>query len=152
MRGNSEFLTLRDAMDRLLQDSFVRMQPGNGNGNGSSEGRAFVPAADAWESQDEVVVELALPGVNPDEVDITFEQDTLTVTGQLGLTTKPEGQHWILRERPRGTFQRRFSLQVPVDVERVEATYNNGILTLHLPKSEAVKPRKITVKSGQQNQ
>jgi HSP20 family protein len=122
----------------------------------------MVPVANAWESRDEVVLELALPGVNPDNVDITFEQETLTISGrfeqpeygngQSGNAQNGNGQSgrtWVLRELPRGQFLRRFNLQVPVDVERVEATYNNGILTLHLPKSEAVKPRKIQVRTAQ---
>jgi HSP20 family protein len=157
---SSEFLTLREAMDRLLQDSFVRNQ---GNPT-AQDGRFFVPPANAWESQDEVVLELALPGVNPDNVDITFEQDTLTISGHFQQPQRSNGQNgqnghngqngqsgrnWILFELPRGQFHRRFNLQVPLDADRVEATYNNGILTLHLPKSEAVKPRKIQVRTAQ---
>jgi len=157
---SNEFLTLREAMDRLLQDSFVR-SPGN---QGTQQARFFVPPANAWESQDEVVLELALPGVNPDNVDITYEQDTLTISGYFQQPERSNGQNgqnghnghngqsgrnWILFELPRGQFHRRFNLQVPLDADRVEATYNNGILTLHLPKSEAVKPRKIQVRTTQ---
>jgi len=157
MIGN-EFLTLREAMDRLLQDSFVRSY----DGRTPQQSQVMVPVANAWESRDEVVLELALPGVNPDNVDITFEQETLTISGRFEQPEPSNGQNgngqngngqsgrnWVLRELPRGQFHRRFNLQVPVDVERVEATYTNGILTLHLPKSEAVKPRKIQVRTAQ---
>ncbi len=77
----------------------------------------------------------------------TFEQDTLSIQGSYGPQQTEERQ-WILRERPRGTFRRRFTLQVPVDVENVDATYRNGLLILTLPKSPQSKPRKIEVKAA----
>lgn len=138
----NEFLTLRNVMDRVFQDSYDRTMR---NGNGAKDD-ALVPRADAWEDDEQVGIEMALPGVTPEQVDITFEQDTITIQGTL--QAEAEGKNWILRERPRGTFRRRFTLQVPIDPERVEASYRDGVLYLTLPKSEAVKPRKITVKSA----
>jgi len=137
-----EMMTLRDAMDRLFQESFVRMP----RTNGGTVGQYLTPPADAWESEDEVVIELALPGADPNKVDVTFEQDSVVITGEI--EPLPEGKNWILRERAHGPFQRRFNLNVPVNADKAEASFHNGILTLHLPKSEAVKPRKITVKSA----
>lgn len=148
MNSANELLSLRSAMDQLFQDSVNRMlQPeGNGSRNGQSyEGSYLVPRADAWENDEQVVIELALPGVEPQNVDITFEQDVLTIQGQF--SSREEGRNWILRERPRGSFRRRFNLQVPVEVDNVEARYQNGLLLLTLPKSEASKPRKIEVKA-----
>lgn len=148
MNSTQDLWTLRQAMDQLFQDNFNRMsQPGYANGGANDNTTAaLTPRADAWESSDELMIELSLPGVNPDDVDIVFEQDTLTIQGNF--QNSEEGRNWVLRERPRGTFRRRFTLQVPVDVEKVEANYQNGILSLRLPKSEVVKPRKISVKSG----
>ncbi|HYN87842.1 MAG TPA: Hsp20/alpha crystallin family protein [Ardenticatenaceae bacterium] len=142
-----EMVSLRDAMDRLFQDSFVRMpKAGNGDGNGHSSAHYLIPPADAWETEDELTIELAVPGVDPQRVDVTFEQDALLISGQIEAPA--ENPNWILRERARGAFQRRFNLSVPVDVEKVEARVHNGILTVRLPKSEAIKPRKIAVKSA----
>jgi HSP20 family protein len=140
-RGRGSEVTLRDAIDQLFQDSVIRMPRGNGGE------QSLTPPADAWETQDEIVIELALPGVNPEKVDITFTADSVVINGELPKPTG-EGKNWLLRERPWGPFQRRFSLGVPVNVDKVEATTHDGILTLRLPKSEAVKPRKITVKSA----
>ncbi|MDQ4076920.1 MAG: Hsp20/alpha crystallin family protein [Chloroflexota bacterium] len=141
MMNANEFLTLRNAMDRLFQDSFNRWQQ---TGNGDE--RVLVPRADAWESEDEVTVEMALPGVSPENVDITVEQDTLTIQGTF--PPLDQNKHWILRERPHGTFQRRFNLHVPVDVNNVSANYRNGLLILTLPKSEESKPRRIEVRQA----
>ncbi|MDQ4076667.1 MAG: Hsp20/alpha crystallin family protein [Chloroflexota bacterium] len=138
----NEFLTLRNAMDRLFQDSFERRQRG---GRGYEE-PYLVPRADAWESQDEVTIEMAVPGVNPEDVNITVEQDTLTVQGRF--PERAQDKNWILQERPIGQFQRRFTLNVPVNVNKVEANYRNGLLILTLPKSEESKPRKIQVQAG----
>ncbi|HBY95085.1 MAG TPA: heat-shock protein Hsp20 [Chloroflexi bacterium] len=136
-----EMMTLRDAMDRLFQESFVRMP----RANGGTAGQYLIPPADVWESEDEVVIELALPGADPQKVDVTFEQDSVVVAGEI--EPLQEGKNWVLRERAHGPFQRRFNLNVPVNADKAGASFHNGILTLHLPKSEAVKPRKIAVKT-----
>lgn len=138
-----ELFTLRNAMDKLFEDSYNRVQaptPRRFNEN------YLTPAADAWENDEQVTIEMALPGVNPEDVDITFEQDTLTIQGTF--PARDDSKNWILREIRRGTFQRRFTLQVPIDVDHVAANYRNGLLVLTLPKSEGVKPRKITVNAA----
>jgi len=135
-----DFVSLREAMDRLVEDSFIpAFKGGDVRANGS-----YRPAADAWESADAVVVELALPGADPNSVEVTYEQDSLTVSGTL--PERDADQTWVLRERPRGGFQRRFALNTPIEVEKAEATFKDGVLTLRLPKSEATKPRKINVR------
>lgn len=138
-----ELFTLRNAMDKLFEDSYQRVQaPVNQRFNENY----LTPSADAWENEQQVTIEMALPGVNPEDVEITFEQDTLTIGGTF--PARDDSKNWILREIRRGTFQRRFTLQVPIDVDNVEATYRNGLLVLTLPKSKAVKPRKITVNAA----
>src|SRR5690606_8451031 len=99
-----EMVTLRDAMDRLFQESFFRTPWLNG----APSGRHLVPPADAWESDDEVVIEIALPGVDPQKVDVTYEQDNVTIRGEIEPAA--EEKHWVMRERARGPFERRFSL------------------------------------------
>ena len=136
-------LTLHRTMDRLFEDSINRI---NKEIDDNMQDNYIIPRADAWENDDEVVIELSLPGVKSDDVDITFEKDTLTVDGKIG--SYDEQKNWILRERRRGSFHRSFSLRVPIDVDQVEATYRDGLLVLRLPKSEAVKPRKIAVNAS----
>lgn len=140
----NDLLTLRRAMDRLFEDA-VEMSRGT-NGNGHREGNHLLPRADAWESADELVVQLALPGVEPESVDVTYEQDTLSVNGSFPTAQKSHQR--LLSELPRGEFRRRFTLQLPIDADGIEAHYSNGLLTLRLPKSERVKPRKIEVRSS----
>jgi len=136
-----DFVSLREAMDRLFEESVTPTLRGNGEGQ---PGAFHRPAADAWESGDAVVIELALPGIDPAEVDVTFEQDSVVISGTL--PSRAEEQTWVLRERARGPFQRRFTLNTPIDVDKAEASYKDGVLTLNLPKSEATKPRKIDVR------
>ena len=136
-------LTLHRTMDRLFEDSINRIHKEIDH---NMQDNYIIPRADAWENDDEVVIELSLPGVKSDDVDITFEKDTLTVDGKIG--SYDEQKNWILRERRRGSFHRSFSLRVPIDVDQVEATYRDGLLVLRLPKSEAIKPRKIAVNAS----
>jgi HSP20 family protein len=132
-------------MDKLFEDSYQRVQaPVHRRFNENY----LTPRADAWENEEQVTIEMALPSVNPEDVEITFEQDTLTIQGTF--PARDDSKNWILREIRRGTFQRRFTLQVPIDVDKVAANYRNGLLVLTLPKSEAVKPRKIMVNAARE--
>jgi len=131
-------MTLRDAMNRLFQDSFVAAAAGDMAGE-----RMLYPYADVSESEDEVTIEMAVPGANTDLIDVTYEQDSVVVRGEI--PARDEERTWILRERPRGRFERRFTLNVPINGEKADASYRNGILVLTLPKRDEVKPRKIEV-------
>jgi HSP20 family protein len=135
------FAPLRGTMDRMLLDAF----PGFPQRAGLEPG-ALRPAADAYETEDEVVIELALPGIDPAAVEVTFEADSLTVTGDL--PARDADRQWVLAERPQGRFHRRFTLNTPVDPDGVTASYAGGVLSLTLKKSEAEKPRKIQVNVG----
>jgi HSP20 family protein len=142
-----DFVSLRDAMDRLVEDSYVRT-PQEPVGRPAGMCR---PRVDAWEENDVLVVAIALPGVNPDDVDVTYEKDQLVVSGEF--VTSPELEEeserdWLIRERPFGPFQRKFAVNVPLDIDSVTASYSDGILTLRLPKSEETKPRRIAVSTG----
>lgn len=133
-----DVLSLRQAMDRLVEDSVVRWPAG-----ATRAGGTLVPSVDAWEEGDTVVVELAMPGVAPDAFDVTIERDTLVVSGEV--PARADDKTYLIKERARGRFERRFDLSVPLDVDKIEATYADGILRLVLPKAESVKPRKIEV-------
>ena len=134
-----DVLSLRQAMDRLVADSVVRW-PAGGPARASGP---LAPAVDAWEEGDTVIVELAMPGVAPDAFDVTIERDMLVVSGEA--PAQAADRTWLIKERPNGRFERRFDLSVPLDVERITASYVDGILRLELPKAESVKARKIEV-------
>jgi HSP20 family protein len=134
-----EAISLRDAMNALLQESFVR--PG---GLPPQNGHAALPL-DVCETEDAFVVKASLPGVRPDDVQITVLGDTLTIRGESKAEDDKKGERWHLRERRSGAFQRSLSLAVPVDADAAQVHYENGVLTLTLPKSESARPRQIKV-------
>jgi HSP20 family protein len=139
-----EAVSLRDAMNTLLQESFVR--PGGVPAQG---GYATLPL-DVSETEGEFVVKAALPGVKPDDVQITVHGDTLTIRGEIKAEEDKKGEHWHLRERRFGAFQRSVSLSTPVDSDKAQAHFENGVLTLTLPKSESARPRQIKIGGGTQ--
>jgi len=134
-----EAVSLRDAMNTLLQESFVR--PG---GFSAPNAHATLPL-DVSETEEAFVVKASLPGIKPEDVQITVQGDTLTIRGESNAEEEKKGEHWHLRERRFGTFQRSVSLATPVNSDRAEARYEHGVLTLTLPKSEAAKPRQIKI-------
>jgi len=141
-----EAISLRDAMNSLLQESFVR--PG---GMGAQNGYSALPL-DVCENENEFVVKAALPGVKPEDVQITVHGDTLTIRGESKAEEEKKGEQWHLRERRFGAFQRSVSLATPVNSEKAQAHYEHGVLTLRLPKSEAAKPRQIKIGGNAQGQ
>ncbi len=139
-----EMVSLRDAMNSLLQDSFVR--PGGGMMPGGGGGVAL--PLDIAETENEFVVHASLPGVKPEEVQITVHGDTLTIRGETKEHQEKKGQNWHIRERRFGAFQRSVSLNAPIDSEKAKAEFEHGVLTLTLPKAEAAKPKQIKVGGG----
>jgi len=134
-----EMVSLRDAMNTLLQDSFVR--PGAAPGAG---GLAALPL-DVHETDAEFVIKASLPGVKPEEVQITVHGDTVTIRGETKAEEEKKGQTWHLRERRQGSFQRSVSLATPIDSDKALAWFEHGVLTLTLPKSEKARPKQIKV-------
>jgi HSP20 family protein len=102
---------------------------------------------DAYRQDDQVVVNLDLPGIDPSSVDVTVEKGTLTVKAERHWENA-EGSRALLSERPQGTFTRRLRLSDAFDGERTEAHYDNGVLTLTIPVAEQAKPRRVEITSG----
>lgn len=116
--------------------------------NGSGAGQYWVPAMDAWETENSFVVQLDLPGVTAEQVDLTFDRNTLSVRGTRSATIQaPEtGEIRVFfAERAPGSFSRTLRFPQYVESSRIEATFNNGVLTITVPKAEAAKPRKIEI-------
>jgi HSP20 family protein len=134
-----ELVSLRQAMDRLFEDSFIR--PSSVSDGGSQYGFPL----DVINAKDALVVEAALPGIDPDDVEITVENGTLSIRGESNseLTTG-EGEN-LVREIRRGSVSRMISLPNGLEPDKATATFEHGMLTLRIPKAEAVKPRQIRI-------
>ena len=118
--------------------------------NSSLGSRMWVPPLDVAERRDAYVVHLEIPGVEPDQVDLSFEQNVLTIRGAkpASFDTQAEGEHRVFAaERVSGSFERSVRLPEFVDAEHIEAAYAHGVLTVTVPKAQAAQPRKITVKT-----
>ena len=137
---NRDAMSLRAAMDRLFEDSFVHPWPTQDNGSQA----ASLPI-DAYSTDNEIVVMTAVPGVKSEDVEITVEGETLTIKGEIPEAV--ENVNYIFAERFHGPFARTLQLNVPVDVEHIEATFEDGVLTLVLPKAEEVRPKVIKVQT-----
>ncbi len=139
---------VRDAVDRLFNETFspsvFQTVWSSNSGNGA---RAQAPL-DVYATNDEVVILAAIPGVSPDQIEITVEKNTVTLSGEIQNVAKSEEAQdasWYLHELPRGSFRRSLTLPIEVDSARAEATFENGMLRLSLPKAETAKPRQIRV-------
>ena len=134
-------LPLRDAMNRLFEESFI--WPGRLE---VFTGRNF--PVDVYESKDKsgYVVEAPLPGAKPEEISISAVGDTLTISYATKGEEKVEKPKYVRRERYEGEMIRTITLPTQIQPEKVEATFESGVLTLHIPKSETAKPKQIEVK------
>ncbi|HET6792233.1 MAG TPA: Hsp20/alpha crystallin family protein [Actinomycetota bacterium] len=115
-------------------------------------GRAFsrdtwVPALDVRESEDRFDVTVDLPGLEPGDVNVTFEDGMLSISGKREFSAEDRGETWHRIERSFGTFARSMRLPQTADTERIEATFDKGVLTVSVPKTEQAKPRTIEVRS-----
>jgi HSP20 family protein len=135
-----EMMTLREAMDRLFDDAFTR--PINLRDGGLS-----APAVDMYQTDEEVVVKAALPGFKADEVQINVTGDLLTIRGERKAEEEKQEKSWHIREHRWGSFERSITLPTDVVSDRADAAFENGVLTIKLPKAEEVKPKTITVKA-----
>ena len=133
-----DVVSLRDAIDRLFEDSFIPATGFTGGG--------LAPVTDVFEKGDEYHVCVELPGLKPDDVDVTATSDTVTIKGEMVEHEHPE-QGNLRKERRYGRFERTITFPTEIDPNKVEASFENGLLNLTLPKSEEVKPRPVKVKA-----
>lgn len=149
-----ELVSLRDAMDKLMSDAF-----------GGTFRSVFPPAQngqtrmplplDIYATNEEVVIIAAVPGINPSNIEVTVDKETITLTGStpdVAQSTEGTEATWYLHELPRGTFSRSITLPVEIDAGNADATFEHGVLRLRLPKAEAAKPRKIEIRSVKANE
>jgi HSP20 family protein len=138
-----EMAAMQGALDRMFDQSWRTALPTFNGGN--------MLAFDAFETDAAYTVTVALPGVNADQINVRLHDGTLTVSADVPQPAVPENAHLLLQERPFGQFSRSIALPQPVNADQVEAAYEDGILTLTLPKSPEAQPKMISIKSGNGN-
>jgi HSP20 family protein len=138
----SDMVSLRDAMDRLFEESVVRPRAG-----WLAPLAAESLAVDMYETDEEVVVKTATPGVKPEDIDVSITGDVLTIRGETKAEEKVEKANYIRQERRYGAFSRSLTLLSTVVADKATAEFEGGVLTLTLPKAEEVKPKTIKIKA-----
>jgi HSP20 family protein len=137
----AEVTTVRDQINRLFDEIATPRAESREAGP-----RVWAPLVDIQETENEVSVVMDVPGVSQSTIDVQLTGETLVVRGERKFE-RQEGRNFAHVERPYGTFQRSFTIGVPVQSDQVTATYRDGVLTITLPKAEAVKPRKVQIQT-----
>lgn len=136
-----EMRRIHDMLDRVMDDSW----------GGSTQWYEGMAPIDVYQTDDEIVVEAVMPGVSPDDIDISVTGDTLTLRGNVQIEREDSNgdsqRRYHVRERRYTSFARSITLPSSVDADKAQAEFENGILSLHIPKAEEAKPRQITVKA-----
>jgi HSP20 family protein len=150
-----EFLNLRQAMDQLFEEAFsgspfrtIWSRAGLTNGV-----TTWALPLDVYATDNEVVILAAAPGMRPEDLDISFHQGTLVLSGKIADVAESEdakGATWYLHELPRGTFRRVVTLPFEVNPDQAQATFEHGIVRIVLPKAEQAKPKKIAIRIGEE--
>ena len=141
MTTTSPIFGLRREIDRLFEDTFAR------------DGNSWTPAVDVKETEGEITLELELPGLKPEDVEITAENGVLTIRGEKRSERKEgEDSRYHVVERTYGAFMRTFQLPQGVDEEQIDADFENGILSLRVPKAALPQPKRIQINAGQKKE
>jgi HSP20 family protein len=137
-----DMVSMRRMMDRMIDQSL--------NGEGEVAQSDWALPLDVLEQENEYVVKASLPGVKLDDIDVTFNKGVLTIKGEIKEDVEKEEGQYHLRERRWGTYSRSVSLPSSINGDAIQAEYKEGILSLRLPKSEEVKPKRIKITQGQE--
>jgi HSP20 family protein len=135
-----ELATMRSMMDRLMDEDVFRLPRQWERSN------EFGLALDVAEKNDAYIVKASVPGVAPEDVEVTLSDNVLTIKGEMKEDKEIEEETYHVRERRFGQFVRSVNLPMPVNADKIQAINENGVLTLTLPKAESTKPKKIEVK------
>jgi HSP20 family protein len=138
-----EMMSLREAMNRLVEDSFIR--PGGWPMPVDAE--ALSVAMDVIETKDSLIVKASVPGIKPEDIDVSVTGDVLTIRGETASEEKIEQGSYLRQERRFGKFERSLTLPTLVTADKADAKFEHGVLTLTLPKAEQAKPKSIKVKT-----
>lgn len=138
----NELVTLRDAMDRMFEESFVRPRA-----SWIAPMSAATLAIDVYETKDDVVVKAALPGVKPEALAVTITGNTLNISGESKEENETKDQDMVRKELRYGSFSRTVTLPNGLKGDKADATFEHGMLTLKIPKAEEIKPKSIKVQA-----
>lgn len=142
-----EMVSMRNQMDRLVSDVFNTPSVWQ-----NDEYAGYMRLAlDVSENDDAYIVRASLPGINIEDLDISFSENTLSIKGETKEDVVNESEKWHLRERRFGSFMRTLTLPTSINADAIDAHFDKGVLTLTLPKAEEVKPRRITIKPNGHN-
>ena len=138
----AELVSFRDAMERLFDErSFRPMWIGDGE-------REAAPALDVYTTPEAVIAKVALPGVKPDDVDVTIGDDLVTISGAFKEEKEASDAGYVHKELSQGKFSRAFSLPTAIKADAAKAEFKDGLLTLTIPKTEEVKPTHVKVQGS----
>jgi HSP20 family protein len=140
-----DLLSIQDEMNTLFNRAYGERAPGEG---GEQRLRLWAPALDIAEQKDAYLVQVELPGVRPDDLDITLEDGLLTIQGERRFTQESSEQQFHRIERRYGRFRRSITLPTQVQADAIEASFEDGLLAVRVPKAEEAKPRRINVQVG----
>jgi HSP20 family protein len=135
--------SLQDEVNRLFSTSLGRGFDDEGLARG-----AWMPSVDIFENKDSIVLEAELPGMNREDFELTIENNTLTLRGERRFEKRNEGDNYHRVERSYGSFTRSFTLPQGIDEDQIAADFNNGVLTVRIPKAALPQPRRIQVGGG----
>ena len=146
---NRDFYNWANAMNHILGSTSGYDYSNNGGSNGqkSSEERTVRLPMDVWANESGFTLTAYLPGVRPDDVEITMEGEELTIRGQFPTWNEQEGTEYLRRELYHGKFERHIGFNVPINVEEIEATFENGLLSLNVPKAQEILPKQIKIQA-----
>ena len=136
-----DVVTLQDRVNRLFGDSLSRLNPEEGTWG------AWAPPVEIFEKEDTLVLRAELPGMTQKEIELQVENGLLTLRGEKRREKELKDEHMHRSERYYGTFARTFTLPTTVDVEKIRASYKDGVLEVVLPKAEAARTKRIEIKS-----
>ena len=139
--------TIQEEVNRLFDQRSGGQQPATGQRENVSA-RVWSPVVDVAEDENEIVLRADLPGVGQDNIKIELTGDSLTLTGTRPLPDEATRNKYVRVERHYGPFQRSFTISVPLQHDKISASYRDGVLEVHLPKAEEVKPKRVEVKVG----
>ena len=137
-----EMLNLRRTVDRLFDNASADQD--------WAQSPLWGLAVDLVENKDDFIVKASIPGIHPDDLDISYADDTLTIKGEIKSENEAKENQYHLRERRYGSFARSITLPTRIKGDAIEASYKDGVVTLRLPKADEVKPKRIAIKVGDQ--
>jgi HSP20 family protein len=139
-----DLASLRESMDKLFEEFFTHRPE-----RGQLAPVVWQPAIEAYETEGDVVIRAELPGIDPNQVEITVTQDTLTIKGEAKTEQEDRRRNYYRRELRHGAFIRSIALPAGVYGDQAKASYRNGILEIRVPKSERAKPKTVKVEVGE---